>query len=87
MSLALLVMAVVEHGNLSIDCSGASPTSSGLMRLGRDLMRHAGSDLTTRGPLERDASSLGQRAGSIREPPRFRSRRGGHRQRIESRVA
>jgi hypothetical protein len=42
MSLALLVVAVVEHGNASIDCSGASPNSSGLVRLGRDLLRQSG---------------------------------------------
>jgi hypothetical protein len=44
MSLALLVMAVIDHGHLQTDCSGATPGSSGLMRLGRDLMRRAGGD-------------------------------------------
>jgi hypothetical protein len=42
MSLALLVVAVVDHGHLQADYSGASPSTSGLMRLGRDLMRLAG---------------------------------------------
>jgi hypothetical protein len=42
MSLALLVVAVIDHGHLQADYSGASPHSSGLMRLGRDLMRRAG---------------------------------------------
>jgi hypothetical protein len=42
MSLALLVIAVVDHGHLQADYSGATPTTSGLMRLGRDLMRRAG---------------------------------------------
>ena len=42
MSLALLVVAVVDHGHLQTDYSGASPSTSGLMRLGRDLMRLAG---------------------------------------------
>ena len=44
MSLALLVMAVIDHGHLQADYSGAAPGSSGLMRLGRDLMRRAGGD-------------------------------------------
>ena len=47
MSLALLVMAVIDHGHLQPDYSGATPGSSGLMRLGRDLMRRAGSDIET----------------------------------------
>jgi len=46
MSLALIVTAVVEHGHLQADYSGASPGSSGLMRLGRDLMRRAGGEIT-----------------------------------------
>ena len=44
MSLALIVIAVVNHGHLEADYSGARPGSSGLMRLGRDLMRRAGGD-------------------------------------------
>jgi hypothetical protein len=47
MSLALLVVAVVNHGHLEADYSGARPGSSGLMRLGRDLMRRAGGENTT----------------------------------------
>jgi hypothetical protein len=39
MSLALLVIAVVDHGHLHADYSGAAPNSSGLLRLGRDLQR------------------------------------------------
>jgi hypothetical protein len=46
MSLALLVVAVVDHGRLQADYSGATPHSSGLMRLGRDLMRRAGGEIT-----------------------------------------
>jgi hypothetical protein len=42
MSLALLVVAVIDHGQAQPDYSGASPGSSGLTRLGRDLMRRAG---------------------------------------------
>ncbi len=41
MSLALLVVAVVEHGNLTLDGSGARPNTCGLTRLGRDLLRRA----------------------------------------------
>ncbi len=39
MSLALLIVAVVDHGAAPSDLSGASPNTSGLVRLGRDLMR------------------------------------------------
>jgi hypothetical protein len=46
MSLALLVVAVIDHGHLLSDYSGATPHSSGLMRLGRDLMRRAGWEIT-----------------------------------------
>ena len=46
MSLALLVVAVVDHGHLKADYSGATPGGSGLMRLGRDLMRRAGGEVT-----------------------------------------
>jgi hypothetical protein len=45
MSLALLVVAVIEHGCVAGgDYSGAAPSSSGLIRLGRDLMRRAGGE-------------------------------------------
>jgi hypothetical protein len=46
MSLALTVIAVINHGHLVADYSGARPGSSGLMRLGRDLMRRAGGETT-----------------------------------------
>jgi len=46
MSLALLVIAVIDRGHLQADYSGAAPGSSGLMRLGRDLMRRAGGETT-----------------------------------------
>jgi hypothetical protein len=39
LSLALLVVAVVDHGHLHADYSGASPHSFGLLRLGRDILR------------------------------------------------
>jgi hypothetical protein len=44
MSLALIVIAVINHGHLEADYSGARPGSSGLTRLGRDLMRRAGGE-------------------------------------------
>jgi len=37
--LALIATAVVEHGHLQADYTGANPNSSGLLRLGRDLLR------------------------------------------------
>ena len=46
MSLALLVVAVINHGRAQTDYSGAEPSSSGLTRLGRDLMRRAGGEIT-----------------------------------------
>jgi hypothetical protein len=39
MSLVLLIVAVIDCGHPRQDYSGASPASSGLTRLGRDLMR------------------------------------------------
>jgi hypothetical protein len=39
LSLALLVVAVVDHGHLHNDYSGAAPNTSGLLRLGRDVLR------------------------------------------------
>jgi hypothetical protein len=47
LSLALLVVAVVDHGHLHKDYSGAAPSSSGLLRLGRDLLRRAGGGETS----------------------------------------
>jgi hypothetical protein len=44
MSLALIVIAVVNHGHLEADYSGARPGATGLTRLGRDLMRRAGGE-------------------------------------------
>ena len=46
MSLALIVTAVIDHGHLQADYSGATPGGSGLTRLGRDLMRQAGGEGT-----------------------------------------
>jgi hypothetical protein len=47
MSLALLVVGVIDHGSLNIDYSGGAPTSSGLVRLGRDLMPRSGAAVQT----------------------------------------
>src|ERR1700678_3434742 len=43
LSLALLVVAVVDHGHMHNDYSGAAPSSSGLLRLGRDVLRRCSS--------------------------------------------
>jgi len=47
-SLALLVVAVIDHGHLQADYSGATPHSSGLTRLSRDLMRRAGGEIVAK---------------------------------------
>src|SRR5258708_36325387 len=60
MSLALLVIAVVDHGHLQADYSGATPGSSGLMRLGRDLMRRAGGEIGTRIPSSARVAGPGE---------------------------
>lgn len=65
MSLALLVVAVVDHGHLQADYSGATPSSSGLMRLGRDLMRRAGGESTVEVPASDWASSRNRRARAL----------------------
>lgn len=61
MSLALLVIAVVDHGHLQADYSGATPGSSGLMRLGRDLMRRAGGEISAEIAASDRASSRNRR--------------------------
>lgn len=61
MSLALLVVAVVDHGHLQADYSGAAPSSSGLMRLGRDLMRRAAGESTAEVAASEWASSRNRR--------------------------
>jgi hypothetical protein len=69
MSLALLVIAVVDHGHLRADYAGATPNSSGLMRLGRDLMRRAGGGMTM-GALEASewVSSRNRRTRAFKLP-------------------
>src|SRR5258706_9075240 len=76
MSLALLVVGVIDHGSLSIDCSGATPNSSGLLRLGRDLMRRSGGDKswyscnTARPPARKEAAiRLSNGGGKIQTKP------------------
>jgi hypothetical protein len=61
MSLALLVVAVVDHGQLQADCSGGTPHSSGLVRLGRDLIRRAGGETTVEVEASDWASSRNRR--------------------------
>jgi hypothetical protein len=63
MSLALLVIAVVDHGHLQADYSGATP-GSGLVRLGRDLMRRAGWEVTAE-PTVSESSSRNRRSRAV----------------------
>ena len=65
MSLALLVIAVVDHGHLQADYSGATPSTSGLMRLGRDLMRRAGGESTVEVAATDWASSRNRRTRAL----------------------
>jgi hypothetical protein len=65
MSLALLVIAVVDHGHLQADYSGATPSTSGLMRLGRDLMRRAGGENTIEVAATDWASSRNRRTRAL----------------------
>jgi hypothetical protein len=62
MSLALLVIAVVEHGHMNPDYTGASPNSSGLLRLGRELLRRSGgvptSDIIVDGAWRRQTGTI-----------------------------
>jgi hypothetical protein len=41
LSLLLLVGALVEHATLNVDCTGSTPSTSGLVRFSRDLNRRA----------------------------------------------
>jgi hypothetical protein len=74
MSLALLVVAVIDHGHLQADYSGATPHSSGLMRLGRDLMRRAGGEATAEVTASDWISSRNRRtrAATVQGDRRFR---------------
>jgi hypothetical protein len=65
MSLALLIIAVVDHGHLQADYSGATPSTSGLMRLGRDLMRRAGGESTIEVAASDWASSRNRRTRAL----------------------
>jgi hypothetical protein len=56
-SLALLVIAVVEHGHLNADYTGASPNTSGLLRLGRELLRRKSDMATTNVSLDAGQSA------------------------------
>jgi hypothetical protein len=74
MSLALLVVAVIDHGHLQADYSGATPHTSGLMRLGRDLMRRAGGEATAEVTASDWTSSRNRRtrAATVQGDRRFR---------------
>jgi hypothetical protein len=76
MSLALLVVAVVDHGQLKADYSGATPGSSGLMRLGRDLMRRAGGEVTAEVAASDWASSRNRRTRALTTDGKVTSSRG-----------
>ncbi len=65
MSLALLVVAVIDHGHLQADHSGATPHSSGLIRLGRDLMRRAGGEVMTEESAAGSTSSRNRRSRAL----------------------
>jgi hypothetical protein len=62
MSLALIVIAVVNHGHLEANYSGDQPGSSGLMRLGRDLMRRAGAEKTAEVAAAESIAPLNRRS-------------------------
>jgi hypothetical protein len=71
MSLALIVTAVIDHGHLQADYSGATPGGSGLTRLGRDLMRRAGGEVTAEVAASRVCGYNGTRAArAFRRWPR-----------------
>jgi len=61
MGLALLVIAVINHGHALEDYSGATPHSSGLTRLSRDLMRRGGGETTAEIAASDWASSRNRR--------------------------
>jgi hypothetical protein len=54
LSLALLIVAVVEFGHLHIDYSGARPGAFGLSRLERDLARRGGGEYRAQAFAQRD---------------------------------
>jgi hypothetical protein len=43
MSIVLLVVATANYGHYRVDYAGTTPTSLGLIRLGRDITRRASS--------------------------------------------
>jgi hypothetical protein len=42
--LGLLVLAAVAHANLTTDLTGRAPNTSGMTRLGRDLLRKSAAE-------------------------------------------
>jgi hypothetical protein len=65
MSLALIVIAVVNQGHLQADYSGARPGSSELLRLGRDLMHRAGGETSAEVAESEWNSSRNRRAHAL----------------------
>jgi hypothetical protein len=68
MSLALLVVAVVDHGHVQTDYSGSTPQSWGLLRLGRDIMRRGGCGFDAQG-VESAAGGGGAASCSVGVDP------------------
>ena len=54
LSLALLIIAVVEFGHLYIDHSGARAGTSGFTRLERDLARRRGGEFRAQASTQSD---------------------------------
>jgi hypothetical protein len=54
LSLALLIIAVVEYGHSHIDHSGARPGAFGLTRLQRDLARRGTGEFRAQAYTQRD---------------------------------
>jgi hypothetical protein len=67
-SLALLVVAVVDHGHVQTDYSGSTPQSWGLLRLGRDIMRRAGRDSDAQGVESAGGGGGGESCSSSFDP-------------------
>ena len=54
LSLALLIIGVVEYGHLHVDHSGARPGAFGLTRLQRDLARRGSGEFRAQAYTQRD---------------------------------
>jgi len=60
-TLGLAVLAAVGHANLATDLTGRTPNTSGMARLGRDLLRKSSTE--TRGRPDRIYSFFTDHAG------------------------